>query len=153
MYHSLEITVLESRFSTVGAPLNTYDFFHIVPTSKPIVNPPEVVTEYVEVLDADGSLDLTGKVSGYPPLKNREGSWEFIVVPPHDFYEVYSKAMGFLHGSKVKVRLIDDDPGHYYIGRLMVDEPKAEKSWNYFSIRYVFEPLKEVIGGSGGYTI
>lgn len=148
MYHSMDILIQQSRFASSTSLLNTYDFFHIVPTSKPIISPPEVITEYVEILDGDGAIDLTGKISGSPPLKNREGSWEFIVLPPYDFYETYNKAMKYLHGSEVKVRLVDDDPKYYYIGRLMVGDPKAENSFNYFSLNYIFQPFKEdVISG------
>lgn len=149
MYHSMDITTRQGRYTMgwwPGGPVvtnNTYRNFHIVPTSKPIINPPEVSTEYAEVLDRDGLLDLTGKITGYAPFKNREGSWEFIVVPPYDFYETYGEVMKYLHGSFCDIILLDDDPNYKYSGRLMVSDPKAEDHWNYFSINYNLNPFKE----------
>lgn len=59
---------------------NTWDSWFLVPTSRPLVNPPSVKTHFVTVPGASGVLDLSEYVSGEPVYGNRTGSWEFYVM-------------------------------------------------------------------------
>lgn len=128
---------------------NSYDDWHLVPTNRPDVNPPEVKTQYVEVLGVDGDLDYT-EVLGGIKYKNRKGSWEFLVL--NDFinwYTLCSNIMSYLHGKVLRV-VLEDDPLYYYEGRLSLDATKSDKNNSKITIGYNFKPYKIPRASTGG---
>lgn len=121
---------------------NTWDDWHLVPSSRPLVNPPEVNTSYVRIPGASGALDLTEALTGYPTYSNRTGSWEFIVINDFgEWYERYSEIMGYLHGKKFRA-ILDDDPDYYYEGRFSVGSWSSPKNWSRIVINYNVGPYK-----------
>lgn len=126
---------------------NTWDDWHLVPTSRPLVTPPSVNTSYVTVPGASGSLDLTDALTGYPTYSNRSGSWEFLVMNGYgEWYARYSDIMAYLHGKKFKA-ILDDDPNYYYEGRFSVASWTSPKDWSRITINYNVGPYKiEVYG-------
>lgn len=130
-------------------PVNTFDDWKIVPASRPLVNPPEVRTEFVDVPGADGSLDYTEVLSGIK-FKNREGSWEFYVlnelydrsVSYHPWNELYTLIMRRIHGRRLRIWM-ESDPDFYYYGRLMVDQWQSNKDYSKIVINYNLDPYKE----------
>ena len=51
----------------------------LIPASRPVVAPPELKTNFVEVPGMNGSLDLTDVLAGEPLYSDRKGTFEFIV--------------------------------------------------------------------------
>lgn len=122
---------------------NTWDDWHLVPSSRPLVNPPITKTEYVEIPGADGSVDYT-EILGGVKYRDRTGSWEFIVMNGYaDWTTTYSNILEYLHGKKMKVWL-EDDPYFYYNARLSVNGWNSSPSDGYskITIDYVAEPYK-----------
>ena len=72
MYHS--ITFINSQ----NKEKNTWDDWYLIPSSRPVFNPPSVKTQYIDIPGANGQIDLTESLTGYPVYKNREGSWNFM---------------------------------------------------------------------------
>lgn len=136
MYHSLIIS---------GK--NTYEEWEMVPTSRPVVNPPEVKTKYVELPGYDSSIDYTDAITGHVTYGMREGSWEFLLIPEDAWAMVYSSLLNFLHGKKHKI-ILEDDPGYYYVGRLSIDEWNSEPHNSLVVINYQLEPYKYSIYAS-----
>lgn len=138
MYHSI----------TFGTK-NTWDDWHLVPVSRPVFNPPEVKTRYLDIPGGDGVIDLSESLTGYPVYENRSGSQEFILVndfyiPVDDYeewYEVYSEIMGYLHGQKMKA-ILEDDKEYYYEGRFSVNKWKSDKHFSKIVIDYNVGPYK-----------
>lgn len=136
MYHSIYI-----------GDKNTWDDFHLVSNSRPVVAPPEVRTMYIDVPGVDGSLDLTTVLTGDVLYKNREGSWEFTVVNYYhgfndeDWALVYSKILNHIHGKKHKI-ILEDDPDYYYLGRLAIDEWHSDRNYSKITINYTLDPYK-----------
>ena len=131
MYHSI----------TFGQK-NTWDDWHIVPTSRPTFSPPEVKTNYIEIPGADGVIDISEALMHRPTYKNREGDFEFIVVNDYGVWtERYTEIMEYLHGKSMKM-FLEDDPGYYYQGRLSVNEWKSDQNWSLITIHYNVEPYK-----------
>lgn len=138
MYHSI----------TFGEK-NTWDDWHLVPTSRPVFNPPSVKTKTLDIPGVDGVIDLTESLTGYPVFNNREGSIEFVVlndfchlVETHEeWYEVYSSVMDYLHGQQMKA-VLDDDKEYYYEGRFAVNSWKSEKDYSKIVIDYSVGPYK-----------
>lgn len=132
MYHSI----------TIGDK-NTWDDWHLVPTSRPVVNPPKARTKYIEVPGADGFIDLSDMLTGQILYDNREGSWEFIVQPGQRIWQkVYSGIMQYIHGNFLKI-ILEDDPDFYYEGRLFVNQWLSDKNESKITIGYNLAPYKK----------
>lgn len=126
---------------------NTWDDWHLVPTSRPLVSPPNVNTSYVTIPGSSGSLDLTEALTGYPTYSNRSGSWEFLVMNGYgEWYARYSDIMAYLHGKKLRV-ILDDDPNYYYEGRFSVASWTSPKDWSRITINYNVGPYKIEVHG------
>lgn len=137
-YHSLTFTL--DGWGTK----NTWDDWHLVPTSRPLVNPPTQKTNYVDIPGANGSIDLTGAVVRYPVFNDRSGSWEFIVVNDYDSWdEKFSEVADWLFGRNMKV-ILDDDPGFHYVGRFTLNNWKSNTNgtWSNLTINYTVGPYK-----------
>ena len=121
---------------------NTGRDWHLVPASRPLVNPPEVKTKIIDNPGGDGIIDLSQAVTGFPVFGQRKGSWEFYVLNGWwNWYDIYSKIMNFLHGKDVQIRL-DDDPEYYYNGRLTVNQWSSDKDHSKITIDYDLDPYK-----------
>lgn len=137
MYHSI----------TFGTK-NTWDDWHLIPTSRPLFNPPSVKTNLIEIPGGDGALDLTTALAGRPLYKNRTGSLEFYVDNDfRDWTVLYSEIMVYLHGQKMRA-VLEDDPSYYYEGRFAVNAWKSNKERSSLVIDYDVNPYKNDILGT-----
>ena len=135
MYHSI----------TIGDK-NTWDDWHLIPTSRPLFNPPPFKAEYVEIAGGDGVLDLSTTMSGEPLCSNRTGSWSFYVE--NDFWnwpDLYSEIMAYLHGQKLRA-VLEDDPDYCYEGRFTVNQWRSDPHRSMIEIGYNVAPNKIFIG-------
>lgn len=151
MYHSIKLyplsTETQTEFLTQG--INTWDKFHIVPTSRPHVEPPELKTNEVDIPGSDGAIDLTETPMGYPTYQNRTGSWEFIIMNDYcqpietadEWYTTYSNIMNYLHGKRFRV-VLEDDQSYFYEGRLTASNFVSEKNYSKITINYNLKPYK-----------
>lgn len=137
-YHSINI-----------GEINTWDDWHIVPSSRPLIAAPSVKTSYINLPGGDGSLDLTEVLAGRPTYNRRSGSWEFIVMNDYgDWATRYSEIMAYLQGQEFRI-IFDDDPEYYYFGRLSVNEWRSEAYWSRIVINYNVDPYKRNVDGFG----
>ena len=121
---------------------NTWDDWHIVPSSRPVFSPPPLKKKLLDIPGADGSVDLSESLTGYPVYENREGSFEFIVMNDYkEWYEVYSDIMDFLHGQTMRA-ILEDDKEYFYEGRFTVNEWRSDKDWSRIVIDYSVGPYK-----------
>lgn len=132
---------------------NTWDDWHLIPSSRPTFTPPPVNTSYVEIPGADGVLDFTETLLKRPTYGNREGSFEFIVANGYaDWAELYSEIAMYLHGRKMNCYL-EDDPNYYYSGRFAVNDWKSDPQWSVITIDYNVKPYKyEKLTGVSGWS-
>jgi hypothetical protein len=78
----------------------------------------------VDIPGAHGALDLTESLTGKVQYKNRKINIEFIATAGReDWSAVYSDILSELHGQMKEITL-DDDPMHYYKGRVTVGDPE-----------------------------
>lgn len=129
---------------------HSWNDWHLVPTSRPVFNPPEFKTNYVDIPGGYGKIDLSTymNTNNAPMFENRIGSIEFIVVNGYgEWYERYSEIMNYLHGKKLKA-ILDDDPQWYYEGRFTVNSWKPDKNWSIITIDYDVYPFKKEITAS-----
>ena len=126
---------------------NTWDDWGLVPSSRPLFNPPKRKTNYVDIPGASGALDLSEALTGYPLFNDREGTIEFYVMNPNGqvdpglWAQRYSEISSYLHGSKMTA-LLEDDPTYYYSGSFWVDSWKSDKDRSKIVIGYRVEPYK-----------
>ena len=117
---------------------HSFKDFSLILTSKTI-GQPEIKTEYVEVLGADGQLDMT-EAFGDIKYNNRILKFEFAIIESQDWEVAYSKVLNYLHGRKMKVVL--DDPDYYYLGRITVLDYESSKKIGKITIEVNAEPYK-----------
>lgn len=124
---------------------NTWDDWHLIPSSRPLFNPPPVKTSYVEIPGGDGILDLTTAMTGKPMYSNRTGSWEFYVENGFKGWSaLYSEIMLYLHGKKMTAYL-EDDPMYYYEGRFSVNQWRSDPAQSLIVIDYNVAPYKKYV--------
>jgi len=142
MYHSL----------TIGD-RNTYNDFGLIPTARPVINPPEPNFSYLEVPGRSGVIDLSETLTGMLSYTNRTGSIEFFVTGKRNWSELYSELLAFLQGRFMRV-VLEDDPLYYYEGRLTINAWKSNKNNSTVIVDYDLSPFKyETKNAVNGYLI
>ena len=135
---------------------NTWDDWHLVPSSRPLVAPPQAKTHMIQIPGSDNVIDLTETLASRPVYGNRSGSWEFLVINSgqveygssyDEWYERYTTIMQYLHGREYDA-ILDDDPYYYYRGRFSVDSWNSAKGNSILTINYTVEPYKRDLYGS-----
>ncbi len=122
---------------------NTWDDWHLIPSSRPVFNPPKLKTKYIEVPGSNVVIDLTDVMGGCPTYQYREGSIEFYVVNKYgEWHERYSEIMNYLHGKHLKA-ILEDDPTYIYEGRFTVNKWASDKIASKITVDYYVEPYKK----------
>lgn len=132
------------NFIIDGVTKNTYDDWNFTPSERPVIAPPEVKTNTVDLPGANGFLDLTEVLTGAVTYGPRVGTLEFMIDNFKQFgtwAEAYSTVLDFLHGKAGRL-ILDDDSNYYYEGRFTVSPWKSEESWSTISIDYNLKPYK-----------
>lgn len=129
--------------------VNTWRDWHIVPNSRPVVNPPAPKTNYVDIPGSNNSIDLTESLTGNVKYNPREGSFEFLVDTSqwNSWIEAYTTIMNYLHGRRMDL-ILDDEPNYYYSGRFTVNEWKSAKDGSSITIDYVLDAFKYELSSS-----
>lgn len=133
-------------FQTIA---NTWTDWHLIPSSRPSINQPTVVTKFIEIPGSDGVLDLTEYLTGRPNYGQRQGNLSFQVANNFENWEtIRSNMVQVLHGKRIKMRLMDD-PGYYYEGRFTVGQWESGASNSAISISYQLDPYKLRVNTDG----
>lgn len=137
MYHSI-----------IFGDKNTWADWYLIPSSRPVFNPPEPKTKFIDIPGADGQLDLSTVLTGDIMYGPRTGSIEFIVdngqlsdYRADCWFDVYSEIMAYLHGRYMKAHL-EDEPSYYYEGRFTVNQWKSDPQNSKVTIDYTLSPYK-----------
>lgn len=140
---------------------NTWDDWHLIPSTRPVIAPPQPKVNFIDIPGADGSLDLTEALGRHPNYANRSGSLEFIVghtgvidggydhTDKQMWAMTYTRITEYIAGRRIKM-VLEDDPEYYYIGRFAVNNWKSDKNWSTITIDYNVEPFKYSIWNSYG---
>lgn len=144
MYHS--ITIGTNLFSTDGSlprnAKNTWVDWHLIPATRPLVNPPKAKLSLIEIPGADGTLDLTNVLTGRPTYSDRTGSWSFYVENGYGAWsDKFSEIMMYLHGKSLQCYL-EDDPTYFYEGRFTVNQWRSDPTHSMIVIDYQLGPYK-----------
>lgn len=141
MYHSINFIDIHDDTKRK----NTWTDWHLIPASRPVINPPKVNKKIVDVPGHNGGIDLTDAVLGSPTFGNRTGSIDFYVANDYWRWEIaFTTIMMAIHGRELKLKL-EDDPAYYYSGRFSVNKWSSEKVNSKISIDYDIFPFKQSI--------
>lgn len=172
MYYSMTFTDpnYETKHNTapedgrIKKSRNTWDDWHLIPTSRPSFVFPEAKTNYVDVPGSNNSIDLSESLTNYPSYKDRSGSFEFLVMNDQldtnagerigydgesstQWSGVASLIANYIHGQKMYLEF-ESEPGWYYIGRFQVDSWSTGENYSTITIKYVVDPFKYSITSS-----
>ena len=145
-----EIMTDSSIGNTVfGVLANTWEDWHLIPSSRPAIVHPSIVTKYIDIPGSDGQLDLSEYLTGKVNYGTRNGSLSFAVDNYHEDWEtIRQKMANFLHGKKIKMKL-EDDQKYFYQGRFTVGNWESGSDHSSISISYVLDPYKYEIQLTG----
>lgn len=121
---------------------HSYKDWGLILAERPVITPPKVKTNYIDVPNANGSLDLTEILSDDVKYENREMTFKFIVLEDRKrWHEIYSNIQEYLHGQEMKI-ILDEDRSYYYTGRCSVDDWTSSKVTSTIVIKALVEPYK-----------
>lgn len=134
-----------SKYMQSSSPIkNTYYDWHLVPLSRPVINPPQQKTYIIDIPGANGSIDLSESITGYPIFENRTGTIEFAVLNDMEEWDyIFNKITKYFNGRKLRM-IFDDDSDYYYVGRFSLAEWKSNNNgtWSTINLDYNLEPYK-----------
>lgn len=121
---------------------NTWEHWHIIPNERPAIAPPQPKTNMIKIPGANGSLDLSRILTGYPTYDNRLGTVDFVVLNDFRHWQTaYTDIMTTCHG-KPCAAVYSEDPEYYYKGLLTCSGWQTGNYYSTVSISYEFEPYK-----------
>lgn len=114
----------------------------------PEISPPDPKTHYVDIPGAQGAMDLTEMLTGQVQYKNRAIRMEFVTVAGREEWSaIYSAILNDLHGQRKEITF-DDDPMHYYTGRVIVGNPTRNGNIVTITMTAEVEPFKRTVDGT-----
>ncbi len=127
---------------------NSYDDFGLILTDKDI-GFPEPKLEKVDVIGADGVIDLSEVLNDDIKYKTRKLQFTFTVLKGNKYWaSTVADIANYLHGKKLRIQM-DFDPAYYYTGRCKINSFKTSKRLCTITIDAECEPYKLDINGNG----
>lgn len=127
---------------------NSYDDFGLILTDKDI-RFPEPKLEEVDVIGADGVIDLSEVLNDDIKYKTRKLQFTFTVLKGNKYWaSTVADVANYLHGKKLRIQM-DFDPAYYYTGRCKINSFKTSKRLCTITIDAECEPYRLDINGNG----
>lgn len=127
---------------------NSYDDFGLILTDKNI-GFPEPKLEEVDVIGADGVIDLSEVLNDDIKYKTRKLQFTFTVLKGNKYWaSTVADVANYLHGKKLRIQM-DFDPAYYYTGRCKINSFKTSKRLCTITIDAECEPYRLDINGNG----
>lgn len=127
---------------------NSYDDFSLILTDKDI-GFPEPKLEEVDVIGADGVIDLSEVLNDDIKYKTRKLQFTFTVLKGNKYWaSTVADVANYLHGKKLRIQM-DFDPAYYYTGRCKINSFKTSKRLCTITIDAECEPYRLDINGNG----
>lgn len=124
---------------------NTWDDWHLIPDSPPVIPAPEPNRRMVDIPGRpEGPIDLSRYPTGKLTYQRITGAWNFLIDPNQDpsvRTSLYETIRGRLHGV-TDTMFLEEDEDHYFVGFFTVDPPRTGKGPLQITIRYDLEPLR-----------
>lgn len=130
-------------FGTEPDVKNTWGDWQLIPASPPMIPPPEPILNLVEIPGRSEPIDLSTYPFGKIIYRTISGVWTFLWEPHghEDRVAKYEEIRKWAHGRTCRIRL-EEDPEHYYYGRLTVGQPSTGEGPNQIDIAYTIGPKR-----------
>lgn len=116
------MNVYASRYGVTIDGKHTFRDFHMLPTTPPVIEPPEPVIYTVQVPGMDGELDMSESLTGHVQFGMRSGHMGYLLYCPRErWYVTYRELLEAFHGQMCDV-VLDEEPDVKYRGRLQITE-------------------------------
>ena len=144
MYYSIDFGDFDTNGNFVSQ-ANTWEDWHLIPSSRPTIAHPEVENTIEEITGYDGGQDTTELIPGGVIWGDRTGNIEFYVMNGYeDWKAIRSKIISVVHGKRLKMRL-EEEPSCYYEGSFRFNDWKSEPQFSKVVIEYTLAPYKRRI--------
>lgn len=137
-------TYYSGEHSIIFGSKHSWNDWGLVPSERPSVALPSVNTYTIDIPGANGQLDLSEVLLGFPTYKNRTGTWKFNIAHDQTNYtwdRLYEAMANYLHGRKRQC-ILTDDPAYFYDGRYTVEQISSGKNFSTISVKYTLDPFK-----------
>lgn len=128
-------------FITDAGSVHTAADYGLYPVAWPDIQAAEVKTSFVDIPGANGSLDLTEAMTGFPTYKTRKASFAYLIPDQSLWDATNTRIRTDLHGKQARI-ITDEDPGYYYAGRVFVEKFDATKTNPVLTITAILDPYK-----------
>lgn len=134
------------NFKVSNANYDSWEDWHLIPKSRPVIAPPTERTSFVTVPGRHGKVDLSWALTNGPVFDNRTGSIDFYVDANkwHGWHTAYMTIMNALQGRRAEV-ILSDDPSFYYEGLVCVNKWQSDERNSTISLKYDLYPYKKRI--------
>lgn len=124
---------------------NSWDDWHMMPVKRPFIENAGLKEKTVDIVGANGELDYTTALRGYPLYENRKGKLKFRLVDD-GFKSMLSRRnaiASYLHG-RYRQMVLEDEPQYYYQGRFQLTDNVYKGTGDFadIEIEYNLEPYK-----------
>lgn len=106
-----------------------------------VVDPAEPKLNFIDIPGANGAKDFTDQPAGFTTYNTREITWTFKLYPGDNWAVKYTQVSNALNGRACNITL-DDDPDHYYVGRLAVDKHAVDGLFHTITVVATCQPYK-----------
>lgn len=122
---------------------HTWKTWHLIPTGKPVVKPPENDMNMLKIPGRHGLINPNKYTFGRPVFGNRTGSIEFILDPDYiwNWPVIYSEILTYFHGQE-RLMVLRDDRFYYYKGWFTVSDLEPGEFFDTVTLDYSLEPFK-----------
>ena len=144
MYYSIDFGDFDANENFVSQ-ANTWEDWHLIPSSRPTIAHPEIETNYEDIAGMDGGQDTTEYIPSGIVWGDRTGSIEFYVMNGYeDWKTIRSKIISVIHGKRLKM-VLEEQPECYYEGSFKLNDWRSEAQFSKVVIEYTLGPFKRLI--------
>ena len=150
--HQIHFYFVDEKLTTDLREVRSWDTFRLIPNNRPIINPPQAKTTYIEVPGFNGKLDFSDVVAGRAYMDQRTGSLEFTwsgeLPKPWPYgrtaLQNLELSLREIFNGRLFNIVLDDDPYYFYRGRVQLDSISVDASGSgtSVSLAYTLQPFK-----------
>ena len=122
---------------------SAYEEWNIVLT-KTEIPPPKPKTMSIDIMGADGVIDLSEVLTDDVKYASREVKLTFEVMNDSQYYSITSEIAKYLHGKNITFRLSDDE-NYYYTGRAIINSWECVKRKGTIVIKVITDTYKHEV--------
>ncbi len=101
--------------------------------------PPKL--NFIDIPGANGSKDATEALGNGVVYGDREIKWTFALYPGDDWETRKTIVSNAINGMRDNI-ILSDDPGYYYVGRIVVEGYTKDKMLRQITVKATCEPYK-----------